>query len=313
MRKQIKLIFLLDFHMIIVKMQKVNRFLELFFKSFLPHYPNYSKIARLHFKESARYFFSLIIAILIFGTVLSIVVSNPYSRWLHFVKTVSTVSSNFPRDFIIDLYKGQLSTNYNRPYFIWNQETLLGVIDRTAEKEKLKIYNSLILFSPKSIYLKNGVEIQNNLLSNFHLKLDKTDLQKISHSLNSFPFLFGVLLIVMSDFLILISKLIQLTIITFFISAVVFIFYSKILKKSHLLFPRIVQISFHSVTLPFLIYFTILVTFPIYVVPNSIMSILIALFSTVAVYEAYFEPKEYKAKPILHRRHSLARKKHKYV
>ena len=154
--------------MIKLKMKKVKAFLHIFLNSLIPNASYYRKILNTRFFFSFKYFFFLIAllsSILIFNLL------NKYSppKIVHWFGQVNKIIDQFPSDLNIIINDGFLTTNYNRPYFIWvndnkNKLRLMLVIDESAYFEKINQYQSTALLTKTDLFIK-----QNNLIKKIPL------------------------------------------------------------------------------------------------------------------------------------------------
>ena len=291
---------------------KVKTFLHVFWKSLLPQSEYYQKILTTKFRFSLRYFLTLIIIINIVFIVHLFFRFNP-KRIINLTDNIINTLNNIPDDLTIIINKGTLMTTYNRPYLFWlnDQEKtkLLLVIDQNATPEMIRQYQSYLLVTAKEIVI-NPDKIKQKTQSiplNYTINqtIDKKSFTAVSKSLSRIkallPFFYFVFFIIMVALTPLFSSLVTLLYLAIacLITYVIFHFFMQ--KRIHA--KKIIQISFHAVTLPLLVdYFFImfqrLVTTGIVSLPNIkpipfpyLFIALLTVFVFGGTYEAYLDSK----------------------
>ncbi len=237
-------------------MKKVKLFFQIFLKSLIPQYSYYHKIPKISFWFSLRY---LIFFIITFNLLFFLILFTKITPQVILPLKKDLVSSvkNFPDDLIINIHNGQISTNYNHPYFLWfdyqNKKILLAVVDESATPDKINQYRSLVLITKKEFVTRNFTNakayrtyslnrlfftIDKKLFSEIEKRINKSYGKMVFFSLlfSLFTFPFITLVLVIIFFLI--------------VSLISFFVYRFTPKK--ISFKKIFQISFHSSTLPLL-------------------------------------------------------------
>jgi len=285
--------------------RKVKTFLHIFYNSIIPHARYYSKILKVNFSFSLKYFLTLIVILNIFF-ILSIVKKYSPKRINTVLNSLIISLQKSPDDLIININNGRLITGYNRPYFLWlddqDKKRLLLVIDETASAKKILIYKSFFLLTTNELVMNNFKNSDLSVLPLSYVQNQQIDKAKINFFVNNLekiklllPFLSLILIIALIIILPLASFII--TLIYLLLSTLfVFLLY-KIFVKKHFRFKKIFQVSFHSATLPLLIDYGLIIFRPtiklnfISYLPTLpypfLFFILLALFIGVGVYEAH--------------------------
>jgi hypothetical protein len=299
------LTFALYLLMINLKMKKVKAFFYIFFKSLIPNYSYYTKILKIRFLFSFKYFVSLIV-FLNFLLGVSLLYRYSPQKINFWLKSVDSALANFPSDLNIFIDKGYLISSYNRPYFFWLRDEkerlkLVFVIDESASEEKINQYQTKALLTKTDLFIKEAGKVKKIPLSSFNQIIFNKETSKIIRQrlffIEKFFYIFYFfifLFILVSTFLF--SFLINLFYL-FIASLLVFVLLKlKPEKKYH--FKKVFQISFHAATLPlFLDYLSfsfpyflpVRVHLPIKPLPFPLIFLfLLIIFVIVGVYEAYY-------------------------
>lgn len=291
---------------------KVKAFFHIFGNSLIPKASYYHKIVKTRVSLSLKYFFFLIVFLNVMLLFLFSLKLNPLRINIVLTSLINSLN-DFPPEMIIDVKKGNLATNHNRPYFLWldyqKAKHLILVIDETAMPQKIKEYNSLILITNKEIVFKDEKKPQGYTSTSHKLVNDQTiskeTVNKVQATLVNINRLLlltypvGLILgVVLMTAVSLVSNVFYLLI----ASLTIFVFYKFIFaKKAKPEFVKITQISLHSVTLPLTLNY-------LYGVLNfrpqllsGLFLLLVTLFTAVGVYEGYSHD--------LPRPHKIQRKK----
>ena len=286
--------------------RKVKTFFHVFQGSLLPQPAYYHKITKARVGFSLKYF-ALLIFILNFIFASFLIVKYNPNKVNKFLTGITKEISSIPQELVVNINKGKLITNYNRPYFFWttynNQKKLLLVIDETATQDKINIYNTYILVTGQEIVIKDNSDSSNKFkilsLKNFgKLTFEKKDFQKIAITLtniNKFLFIFYLVTIPSLFILLPLFSFIITLFYLVIISLIVYLFFKTYYhKKIH--FKKTLQLSFHAVTLPLILDYFLNIFRP--TIPGNIhlklfiptplaFLIILAMFVFAAVYEAY--------------------------
>lgn len=277
----------------------VKAFFYVFSNSLIPNFHYYHKLTKTVFRFSLKYFFSLILLINFIFAFSLIIRFNP-SKILSVIKSLQMGLNQYPKDLVISINQGYLRTNYYRPYFLrlnyQNKTRLVLVIDESAQPEKIYQYKSLIMLTPTAIVTSTPYLVikEFSQILPVTAKVDYQIILKLKNQLKLvkrlFPFIYvaaavGVLIVLPT--VSFIATLFYLLIVSFFI----FIFFKVFFhKKFH--YKKILQISFHAVTLPLILdYFFIILKPTLKVDYPQIFSpllffFLLSVFVFAAVYEA---------------------------
>lgn len=290
---QTKLIFFPDFSIIIGKMKKVKAFFSVFLNSILPHEPYYSKILHLRFSQSLKYFFSILTIIYM----ILVIKGASYLR-LDLLNTyrecVSRTIAKFPDNYNIYLSRGILSTNADRPFFVWlscdkNHPTLFAVIDERGKIENFHSYQTKILVTGNDVAYGSGVFLWKrhlNTLSDPSTKYTKHNLSQLN------SILFNVLdrylpyaiiaLVILAPLILAISGFMLVGLVSIFTA----LFYRLFNRKYHI--KKIFQLGLHAATLPLLLFSCSFSLYLLYPITAILSFILFVIFHIAAVYEAHY-------------------------
>lgn len=295
----------LTFFMIIHRMKKVKAFFYILFHSLIPNQRYYKKITKTNFSFSFKYLIGLILLLnLILVTFIASYYS--YSKIKKINNSIINSLKQYPSDLIISVKDNILFTTFDRPYFFWlkdnDKQKLFLVVDQSAENNKINIYKSNILLTPTSIVIHignknkilpltvlNGTSINKDRVNHWLLNL-----KNINKNLPFYYFAFIILLFVLLFTFSLITTLIYLLVVS-----LIAYFYFKTIQKRHFHFKKVLQISFHANTFPYILdYFFLSIPFPIRIPYNTpftfesfpiIFLFILVIFTIIGVWEAYHE------------------------
>jgi hypothetical protein len=265
--------------------KKVKTFFHVFTKSLIPQPEYYRKIVRSRLSFSLKYFISLSALIYLFFVFILLLKINPI-KLIQWKTNVVDNLTKYPDDLVINVENGNLITTYNRPYFFWlndiDKKNLLLVIDQTALPDKILKYRSVFLLTGNSFVTRKNDAITAIPFKNLSFKIDKN---VISNALNGLTVglslilfsIFILLLLIILPIIVLSLNLFYVLISGFFIFIIYRFFSHKIPYK------KILQLSFHSSTIPLLIGYCLCKLNPF------ALFFLIVIFLGVGVYEVYFD------------------------
>jgi hypothetical protein len=285
-------------------MKKVKAFFYILSKSAFLNKNYYKKITKTSFSFSLKYLIGLIFFLnLIF--ILSFINRYSYYKIKNFFNAASASLANYPQDIIISVQNNTLFTTLDRPYFFWinedKQQRLLLVIDQSADIKKIDFYKSLFLITPTTIvmhfnnkYYYYPLSILNGLSVN---KIKVEQWRLFLNTLSSKLFLYYFIgVIFLFVFFNLVSFLITITYL-FIVSSVVFLYF-KLFNHRHIHFKKVLQISFHANTFPYLLDYLFLslpkaiikLPYPTIISVQSFplfFLLILILFTIIGVREAY--------------------------
>lgn len=300
-----------------LSMRKVKTFFHVLANSLFPFERYYKKILKTGFAFSLKYFITLVIILqIIFGIIFFI--KNAFiNQSLHKLNSnLLKMLNNYPSDLIIKIKDGQLTTNYNSPFIMWfNLDKFpmpVLAVDEFAYPEKINEYDSYVLLQNNAITIRTPV---NNQIKTFPFPQDneyvitKNRVNTIQNLLfDSLTLRLTMILVagyigINVIFLIffIVSKIIYLAL----FAAVIFLIIRLIIKNTHIPYQKIIQISFHTNTLPIIFeYIVITSTVRFSFQKGGLfihkLGILIWLFSIVygaflvaGIYEAYHTGKRH--------------------
>ncbi|QQG44679.1 MAG: DUF1189 family protein [Candidatus Roizmanbacteria bacterium] len=274
-------------------MKKVKTFFYVFRSSLLPHQPFYHKLIKTKFSFSLKYFLFLsIIVYLVFVCI--------YAFKFNLFQNFSLASTNFykslaafPDDLIISIKNGKLTTNYNRPYFMWmdnnQKKILLLVIDENGTQTSIKDYNALTLLTHEAVISRSLFDKNKYIINSFDkdsIIIDKAKVEEINDILKNvistiyllMPFVFIILLpliVIIVNFLYLL------------LASIVVHFFAKYYFKGITL-RKTLQIAFHAFTLPLLVNYILGIIDPrIAILPITFFA-LTFLFLSFAIHECHY-------------------------
>ena len=194
-----------------------------------------------------------------------------------------------PKNLIININNGFLSTNNPMPVLVWSgNKMLIAVIDETATDDKINQYQSKILLTSTSLVIRDGINKNISLpYTNSNIKITKDTIIKIkSLLLNIIP----LMIVLISFYFIILHPIfitIFLTIFLSFLSFIAMMIYKSKFKK--ITFQKTFQISIHAITLPIIIY-AVLMSFNnmiLNILSSYIFLLLSFAFILISIYDAY--------------------------
>ncbi len=270
-------------------MRKVKTFFHVFTNSFFPQTHYYRNLLKTPLSFSLKYFFGIVFLVnLLFFLFITVIFNN--SRAV-LVRRSMQALQNFPADLHISIKHGMLTTNYDRPYFLWvgddDQKFLLAVIDETATQDKIKEYPTEVLFTKQAIVLKQTDQPTIYPYGNASLDLSKASVSSFLSKVEKLvPFLLllamGVIFIAMPVFEFA-AGLFYLVIVAF-LCFLIFKLYSK--KHTYV---KTFQVSLHAVTLPILVKHGLFIYGYNVDKLSPLFSLLAIIFILCALYETYID------------------------
>ena len=266
---------------------------DIFLNSLIPSRKFYRGILKKKFSYSILYFVSFIF-LLNFAIFIVLIFKINSGLNLNNFKLMINSLDKFPNDLIINVENGFLSTNYNRPVFIWFDrgisKKLIAVIDETAASEKIRQYNSKVLLTSTNLIIDQGQNKNAFILpyTNSDIKITKDLIVKIKSTfINIFPVIIAIIafyMLVLTPIFTIVFLLIFLS----FISLIVYFIFKIWAKK--LIFNKTLQIAFHATTLPFVIYSFLLILDNSFIssINSSIFLFLSLGFIFISLYDAYY-------------------------
>lgn len=257
------------------------------------------------------------------GFLLFLGVKHNPSKINSLLTTLSANLSKYPDNLVVNLYKGRLVTNYNRPYLLWldNQDNkdLLLVIDETATPKKITSYNASILLTSQNLVTLNSKTnafstLPLNYFSNQKITKEKVNqlVQIVDKTRGFLIFFYPVVFLLLAAVVPMTSLIVTLAYL-FIASVIVFLVFKLFLRK-HFHFNKIFQVSLHAITFPLLLDYSIMVIRPTirmngmnFLAPlrdipfPMLFLIILAVFIAVGVHEAH-AAEEYETKKLHHRR-----------
>lgn len=283
--------------MIIVSMRKVKTFFHVFLNSALPQAPYYRKLLKTNFSFSFKYFLFLVFAVNLIFVVGFFIRLNP-QRLSYTKDAVLKSLKEYPDELVISLHDNVLSTNADKPYFVWidvpKEQTLIAVVDETATPEEINQYQSFVLFTKNAIvFNKEKLQMQDDNVvpyeSATNLTLNKKGVAMFEEMIPKLlPWLItGIVIfaIFIVPLFLTLGYLLYLAIVSFFAFLVFKLFFKKHTYKKTL------QLSLHAATIPFILEYGFMhLGGPKNPQSGSQMFlVLIAIFIFSALYAAYLE------------------------
>ena len=129
---------------------------DIFINSLIPNNKFYRTILKKKFSFSFLYFFIyvFILNLLMFSVfALKINIGLNLDKFKQLVNSLDTL----PKNLIININGGYLSTNQTMPLLFWRENRkLIAVIDETATNEKINQYKANILLTSANIVINDG-------------------------------------------------------------------------------------------------------------------------------------------------------------
>ncbi|MDO8608954.1 MAG: DUF1189 family protein [bacterium] len=265
----------------------------------IPHAPYYLKISHQSFSASFQYFIILLILCnsLFIGSL--IIKENPF-KIAHRLTIVINSLKSIPNDFKAHINNGIILTSYNHPFFLWNYEMnnpLLLVIDETAFPQKINDYKSLILVTSRDLVI-NSNKLTIVPLSSFkNMIITKVQILNVVNTLEKIKIFLPLIYAILVLLILIIIPLGSFIIMGLYFVVSTAIGYSiyRLYAKKRVHFKKILQISFHSVTLPLVLDYLIIIIKPLIYsnspisIPSSYYPILFILLLSVFIFAGIYE------------------------
>src|SRR3989344_1384778 len=232
---------------------------DIFINSLIPNNKFYRTILKKKFSFSFLYFFIyvFILNLLMFSVfALKINIGLNLDKFKQLVNSLDTL----PKNLIININGGYLSTNQTMPLLFWEQnKKLIAVIDETATNEKINQYKSNVLLTSTNIVINDGLKSYIAIpYTKTAIKITKEEIINLKSTiLKVIPLIIALAsfyFIILNPFFITIFLSVYLC----FISLMAFLIYKSNIKK--ITYKKVFQISIHAVTLPIIVYL-ILISF----------------------------------------------------
>lgn len=294
------MIFQQRFSIINCIMLKVKAYLFDFYESLLPQSHSYKKFVKKNFSYSLKYLLILIFILNAFFVSTLVVRLNP-TRVNNLLNSLKTNLSQYPPNLIINIRNGTLLSNYNRPYFMWldylGKKYLFVAVDENAMPQKIKQYNASILLTAKNLVVQNISDsahptiipltqlndqvIDSQIVSTINMYLEKI--------IKIYPLFFWAIVISLLLLLPILSFTLNFIhlLLASFIIFITFKYFQVIRIGKHLRFAQTLQLSFHAITLPLVLDYS-LTMIHLKNKPSPLLFFcLVLVFIFAAVYETY--------------------------
>lgn len=273
-------------------MRRVKFFFQVLVKS-LTDFGYYREIAKAKFWFSFKYlYFLLFLTSLFWGIFFA-------TKALSFVPQAPKIVANakttvlglYPKELVVTLKSGKLSTNVKEPYYLDfpGLPTHLIAIDTKAKESDFVKYKSVLLLTRESMVAMDG----ETSYKVFPLSEAKTDLlvnkalydelaKKILPYFDYFPYVLYALAAVSIVILPFVSASFSLAgkLFLILITSLLLFFLAKIMKKN-LSYGKIYQLSLHALTLPILLGLVArLANFPL---PGFVSALILLVFMGIVI------------------------------
>lgn len=261
---------------------------DIFINSLIPHHKFYKTILKKSLRQSYWYFFILIFTLnAIMFLIFALKINNRFNS--NTFKQNINLLETLPKNLIININNGYLSSNQEKPILLWaNNSNLIGVIDESATSEKIHLYDSKFLLTSSNLVIKTKDKgIINIPYSNTNIKITKDIILKLKTAiLNLIPYAIGLI----SFYFLILSPIfivIFLSIFLLLISLIAFLIYKSKIKK--ITYKKTFQISLHAITLPLIIFVGLisLNNLLLQILSAQIFLILSFAFILISLYDAY--------------------------
>lgn len=278
--------------MIIRMYKKVKAILHTFAMSVVPNAPQYHKLLHSPIKKSIEYFLIVIsLGIIAFtlGVYFTII---PISTTSHIQNNVINALSVLPPNSQLRIENGILTTNLNRPFYIWgvskNNDPLL-LISINEQRTSRNYVNTDALFTlardhvsirAKDLLFVRSYDTQTYLINS----------ESISHFLkvvNMYAPQIQIAFYILYFSLFPLFSLAWVLGIVGLTSVGTYTLFHFLIRRVH--FARCVQATSHGSIIPFGISFILFLFFPSSISTILVTPFLVGMFSLVSVYEMYFD------------------------
>jgi hypothetical protein len=279
-------------------MEKVKAFFNVFVNSLLPHYPYYHTLLKTKFADSFKYFFYMTFFMYLIFLLLYVQKYDLYNTFNEVTKNFSKSLQSYPSDLTITLTNGKLTTNYDRPYFMWmdykDTKMLLFVVDPNANEQAMNTYKPISLITGSQFIARNLTDTNTYTVSTYDglsTKLDKSKMMEFEGVVSA---IIKAFILLMPLFVLIIFPLIAFGVNFFYalVTSLIVYFFART-KHKRLSYGKTLQLAFHAITLPLLVNYALgLVNLKLDVFPFAFFMLLL-VFVSVAVYESHLEyPKQ---------------------
>ena len=129
---------------------------DIFINSLIPNSKFYKTILKKKFYFSFLYFFAFLFVLnLLMFSIIALKI-NLELNLKNFKQLINSLD-RLPKNLIININNGYLSTNQTRPIMLWKEnKKLIAVIDESATNEKINQYKSNVLLTSTNIVINDG-------------------------------------------------------------------------------------------------------------------------------------------------------------
>lgn len=271
--------------------KKVKAILHMFAVSIIPSAPIYKKLLHSPVRSSVRYFIVLMSALIGVLTITIYFLIIPPSAIHRLRSYVITTLRSFPQNCQIKIENGALSTNLNRPLYVWGTTSGKPTLLLSAHEHDNPTADTS---SPALIALgKNSITLQlKNLIftrpydGRMYIVNSET-ITRFTRLIESYANRLEIAFYVFYFLLFPVGIALWVGALLFLSALFTFIVFHALIKRVHL--ARCIQATMHGSFIPFIIGFSLLVIYPATLSAFLITPFLTLIFSLVATFEMYFE------------------------
>ncbi len=281
----------------------VKTFLHTFLYSLIPQADFYHRLRRRPYKASLIYFFTLVFVVNAFFFGFFAATHNIFDL----ISSQSAVKQSlmaYPKDLRIHIASSRLATNYDHPYFVWltrgDRLDLFAVVDEWASAEKIKEYNSFLLFTSNNLVVRNPKNIKNGYTllplpdQNTPVTISKANvgwlIDRVDRSWVPFVITIAVFIFVFIPAVLALVLLVLLGILSY-ISFLIL----RLRYKKHTL-AKTYQLALHAVSFPLITIYTLYcLAFGIRGFAPPLFIFLILVFVLAGLYESYYDEMNHKS------------------
>jgi hypothetical protein len=271
--------------------KKVKAILHMFAVSTIPSAPIYKKLLHSPIRSSVRYFAALMGALIVILTAAIYFLIIPPAAIQQLRTYGITTLRSFPKNCQIKIENGILSTNLNRPLYVWGtslgQPTLLLSVHEYNNSTIDTGSHAIIALGKNTITLQFKNLIFTRPYDGRMYVINSETVSRFTRIVETYANRVQIAFYVFYFLLFPVGIALWVSLLIFMSSLFTFIVFHAIIKRVHL--ARCIQATMHGSMIPFMIGFGLMVVYPTTLSAFLITPFLMFIFSLVATFEMYFE------------------------
>lgn len=270
--------------------KKVKAILHMFAVSIIPSASIYKKLLHSPIRTSVHYFIALMGFLIIILTAIIYFLIIPPQVIRQLQTYVTTTLHSFPQHCQIKIENGSLSTNLNRPLYVWGTNSGRPVLLLSAHEHD----NSAGDATSALIALrKNAISFQLKNLTYAHpydnrmYVINSETVARLTNIIETYAERLKIAFYVFYFLLFPIGIALWVCLLILGASLFTYVIFHALIKRVHVW--RCIQATAHGSIIPFSIGFILMVVYPATLSAFLITPFLVLIFSLVSTFEMYFE------------------------